>query len=441
MSGVRKSLGNFFTLVVMFPLSIAINIWVARLLGPANKGLYAFMVLLGESMLPVLFLGFGVGVVYLLGSERFKGRDVIFSSLLIGFFNGLLVALLLAFLWQRQWLGKTASEIPAQLMLPVLATLPLSGVFSMSKQILKGQSRFALLNVLTLANGAFNVLLLSFFVLLTGMALRGAVFALVLQKVLTVLVVVYLLLKYNRFRWRFDRSFVRAGYAYGLKAWLGNMATRSNERMDQLVLGFFAEPVLLGYYSVAFSLVRLTGFFPQAISPVLFNMVAKTGDVARSVVLMAQVHRVLLLLVGGVAFMLALTGKWLIPLLYGPAYEEAYSPMMILLPGMFVYMASRRVVNKFLSANGHPEMSSKVEGIGALMGMTGYLLFIPFWGVLGAALASTVAYITSTLAAHHYLRKLLAERERPNLFFVSVSDVHWLVKSLQVVLFRKSKKT
>ncbi len=437
MSGTRKSLGNFITLVVMFPLSIGVNILVARILGPANKGLYAFMVLLGESMLPILFMGFGVGVVYLLGSERFKGRDVVFSSLLIGFLNGAVVALLLAFLWQRHWLGKTAAEVPAEFMLPVLATLPLTGMFSMAKQILKGRSQFKILNILTLSNAVFNIGLLSAFVLLTGMALRGAVAAIVVQKILTALVVVYLLVRYTRPRLRFNRDFVRESYAYGIKAWLGNMATRSNERMDQLILSFFADAKLLGYYSVAFSIVRLMGFFPQAISPVLFNMVAKAKDAKRSAILLAQVHRSLLLLVGGMALALALTGKWLIPFLYGPAFEASYLPMLILLPGMFVYMASRRVINKFLSANGRPGLSSKVEGIGALTGIAAYLLLIPPLGVIGAAIASTLAYVVSTVAAHYYLRKLLPGFGFSDLFLIGPRDLRWVYDRILGALRRR----
>ncbi|HHJ51394.1 MAG TPA: hypothetical protein ENJ88_10905 [Phaeodactylibacter sp.] len=436
MSGTRKSLGNFITLLVMFPLSIGVNILVARILGPANKGLYAFMVLLGESMLPILFLGFGVGVVYLLGSERFKGRDVVFSSLVIGFLNGAVVALLLAFLWSKQWLGKTAAEVPGEFMLPVLMTLPLTGMFSMAKQILKGRSQFKVLNILTLANALFNIALLSAFVLLTDMALRGAVMAIVVQKVLTAVVVVYLLARYTSPRLKFNPAFVRESYAYGIKAWLGNMATRSNERMDQLILSFFADARLLGYYSVAFSIVRLMGFFPQAISPVLFNMVAKAKDAGRSAVLLAQVHRALLLLVGGMALALGLAGKWLIPFLYGSAYEASYLPMLILLPGMFVYMASRRVINKFLSANGHPGLSSRVEAIGALTGIVAYLLLIPVLGVAGAALASSLAYVVSTIAAHYYLHRLLPDFRTADLFLVGKKDLTWLYRRVLGALGR-----
>ncbi len=435
MSGSRKSLGNFLTLVVMFPLSIGVNILVARILGPAHKGLYAFMVLLGESMLPVLFLGFGVGVVYLLSSERFKGQEVVFSSLLIGFLNGLVVALLLAFLWQRQWLGRTAAEVPGEFMLPVLATLPLTGVFSMAKQVLKGQSQFKVLNILTLANAVFNMALLSVFVLFSGMALRGAVMAIVVQKVLTAAVVVYLLLRYTRPHLRFNADFVRAGYGYGIKAWLGNMATRSNERMDQFILSLFADARVLGYYSVAFSMVRLMGFFPQAISPVLFNMVARAKDAARSAVLLAQVHRALLLLTGVVALLLGLGGEWLISTLYGPAFAASYLPMLILLPGMFVYMASRRVINKFLSANGYPVLSSKVEGIGAVTGIVAYLLFIPLWGVVGAAVASSLAYVVSTVAAHYYLNNLLPQGSKSlQLFSPGIADVRWIVERILTAL-------
>ena len=430
LSGTRKSLGNFFTHLVMFPITIAISILVARILGPSDRGIYAFVLLLGQSLLPILFLGFGVGTLFMISSERFKAKDVTISCLIIGLGKGILISLLLYVLWKNQWLGQTAKEVPADVMLPILAVLPLSGVWSISQQIFKGNSQFGVVNLMTLGTASLNAIFLTIFVLILKWSIRGAVIAIISQQIITNTFVLFMLVRNFRPRLRISLDFIKASYGYGIKGWVGNMASRANEKFDQLILSFFASSTLLGYYAIAFSLVRFCGYFPQAVTPVLFNIVARTKDLKKSAVLAAQVHRAMLITVGVMALFLAATGYWLIPLLYGEAYKAAFIPFLILLPGMFAYMASRRVINKFLGANGYPEKMSIVEGSGALVGMILYFLLIPVFDINGAALGSTVAYIVSALVALRFFYKLVP-KGTANLFRISWRDVQWIYRKLE----------
>lgn len=404
---------------------MGVNIVVARILGPSAKGIFAFMMLMGESLVPVMFLGFGVGVVYLVGSEQYKAKDVAISSLIIGLLKGGLITLLLWFLWTNEWLGETAKEIPPEYMIPILISLPLSGSFTIAKQIFKGASDFGVLNIITLVSALANAVFLVIFVWITDWGLQGAVIAIIVQKVLTNLAILYLIIRRYKPSWRIHGRFISESYNYGIKAWFGNMATRANDRFDQIILGFFANSTLLGYYSVAFSLVRFMGYFPQAIAPVLFNIVARSQDMKKSAFLLAQVHRSMLILVGSMVVALALSGKWLIPFLYGEEYNSAFLPMLIMLPGMFVYAASRRIINKFLGANGMPGKMSIVQGVGAVTGLVLYLILIPVYDIVGAAIGSTVAYLTSSAAAFYFFYRIVPFGS-VNMFRVTFKDIRWI---------------
>ncbi|MBR9921788.1 MAG: oligosaccharide flippase family protein [Bacteroidetes bacterium] len=429
MSGTRKSLGNFFTLLFLFPLTIAVNIIVTRILGPSEKGIFSFLLLLGESMLPILYLGFGVGIIYFLSAEKYKAPQVALSLLMIGLVKGILITGIIYLLWSNQWLGQTAKEIPPEAMLPILAVLPLSGIQTMTKQLFKGCSQFGLLNIITLADQISNALLLLGLVVFTEFALLGAVWAVVIKKIIATMVILFILFRKHRPVWSINLAFIKDCYRYGLKAWVGNMATRANEKFDQLILGFFASSNLLGYYSVAYSLIRFLGFIPQAIAPVLFNMVAKVNDLQKSAIMLAQIHRILILLVGLMAIGLGVSASWLIPWLYGEAFSQAVVPAIILLPGMFAYMASRRVINKFLAANGMPEKPSIVEGVGAVVGMSCYLTLIPAYDIIGAAVGSTAAYLVSTGVAHYFFNRLIP-KGTVSMFKISMSDIRWLLDRL-----------
>lgn len=441
MSGTKKSMGNFLTLLVLFPLTIAVNIVVTRILGPSEKGIFSFLLLLGEAMLPVLYLGFGVGVIFYVSAEKYKPKSVVISLLAIGLVKGILITGFIYFLWSNGMLGQTAKEIPPEAMLPILAVLPLSGIQTMSKQLFKGCSQFRLLNIITLVDQISNALLLLGLVVFTELALIGAIWAVVIKKIIATFLIIFILFRSHPPEWKINMSFIRDCYSYGIKAWVGNMATRANEKFDQLILGFFASSSLLGYYSVAYSLVRFLGFIPQAVAPVMFNMIAKTNDLKKSAHMLARVHRVLIILVGLMALALGISAYWLIPWLYGEAFRNAFIPFIILLPGMFTYMASRRIINKFLAANGMPGKTSIVEGVGAVVGMTCYLILIPLYDVIGAAVGSTLAYLVSTGLAHYFFRQLIPKGE-VNLFRVGFNDLRWMWDKLEgsFSILRKMRK-
>jgi O-antigen/teichoic acid export membrane protein len=81
-------------------------------------------------------------------------------------------------------------------------------------------------------------------------------------------------------------------------------------------------------------------------------------------------------------------------LLYGAAFGPAVAPARVLLAGMLLAGASG-VASAYLYGRGTPGLNSIVLGIGLVITVVLDVLLIPTHGAMGAAIASTAAYLST----------------------------------------------
>ncbi len=94
-----------------------------------------------------------------------------------------------------------------------------------------------------------------------------------------------------------------------------------------------------------------------------------------------------------VAVALALVGRTVVPLIYGPAYQVAGTLFVLLLPGMLA-ISLHLVIDAFFAGSGFPPISIW-SAVGALIAKIGLnLLLIPRMGISGAAVATSLVYAT-----------------------------------------------
>ena len=94
---------------------------------------------------------------------------------------------------------------------------------------------------------------------------------------------------------------------------------------------------------------------------------------------------------------MALIGEWLIVLLFGKAYEPAYPALLALLPGMFS-LCYATILHMDLLGKRRPGTLSLFSGCAAGLNLVLTVALIPLWGIVGAAIASSIAYTAMTLA-------------------------------------------
>jgi O-antigen/teichoic acid export membrane protein len=167
---------------------------------------------------------------------------------------------------------------------------------------------------------------------------------------------------------------------------MGQLFRFFSGRFDVLVLSLLASLTTVGNYAVAQTVAEIVLVVPQSFGFVVMPMVA-AGESHRAAPALRLVGT---LAVVGVA-VVAVVGPALILLGFGSAFRPALVPFFILLPGIWM-LGCANICGSVLSGRRKPGAASVLAGLAALATLVLDLALIPPFGVVGAAIASTLAY-------------------------------------------------
>ena len=114
---------------------------------------------------------------------------------------------------------------------------------------------------------------------------------------------------------------------------------------------------------------------------------------------------------------------------FGPGFDAALVPFLILLPGMW-FLAAGGLVENALAGRGRPGLSSILAGGEVVITIALDLLLIPSHGAIGAAIASVCAY-TFYGAASIVTVAILDGVPARSLLFANRDELRELVKALR----------
>jgi O-antigen/teichoic acid export membrane protein len=192
--------------------------------------------------------------------------------------------------------------------------------------------------------------------------------------------------------------------AYGFRAQLGTLALLLNARLDFAIVGALVGPAALGIYAVASRYAELVRLPSLAMNYVLYPSYARAGGAVaadKALAMMRQVGWI----PAAVAVPMALAGPIVLPLFFGRAFSSAALPAALLLLGL-VMAGITGIINAFLSGVGRPGLNSLAFAAGLPVTLALDLLLIPPFGVPGAAVASSVAYLTTAAVLLVFFRNV-----------------------------------
>ncbi len=196
-----------------------------------------------------------------------------------------------------------------------------------------------------------------------------------------------------------------------------------NKDSELLWVAYFRNPLELGAYKLALSLVNLVQMpvtpMPNATYPELARETARRNwsnvrHVLRQGSLVAGGYT----LVASIA--LLILGRSFIQIAYTAEYLPAYPALLIMLLGFLA--ANTFYWNRVtLLAFGLPEYLTKVNFIAAIFKVIGYFILVPLFGYLGCAALLAAYYIFSSLVNVSKARQTLRGFERQDLQGASAS--------------------
>lgn len=188
-------------------------------------------------------------------------------------------------------------------------------------------------------------------------------------------------------------AIARRVYAFGVRGEIGSFLQLLNLRLDFALLSALAGPGTLGTYAIASKFAELLRLPQIAAYFVLLPRFSSYGPAlafSRARVLMGQIG--VLTAVAAVPLVMVAA---VIPIFFGEAFRSAIFPAQILLAGL-ASGGIAGVISAFLFGSGRPGLNSLSVGVGLGVNIVLDLLLIPRFGAVGAAIASSVAYLTTT---------------------------------------------
>lgn len=195
---------------------------------------------------------------------------------------------------------------------------------------------------------------------------------------------------------RLDAGLARRSLAFGLRGQAGNIFQYLGLRLDLLLVPALLGLHPAGVYFVVVRVAEVVGQIATAAASFLFPGVAGAADRA-STAMTERVTRMTLLLVLLVATVTALLAGPLLSTLFGPPYGEGVWVLVLSLIAI-VPLSICRLIASDLKGRGRPGLASAGSGVMAATIVALDLVLIPTWGLIGAAVASVVAYALSAAA-------------------------------------------
>jgi O-antigen/teichoic acid export membrane protein len=158
----------------------------------------------------------------------------------------------------------------------------------------------------------------------------------------------------------------------------------------------FVNPAAVGFYAIAVGLVEKLWLVAHAANIVIFPRVAAENDEQRLKEFTPLVARAVLWVTALGALVVLFLSRWLVETLYSADFLPAVQPLQILLPGI-VASGVAGVLAHDIAGRGRPMLNTYVGGISLVVNVALSLLWIPKYGIEGAAMASTISYSASMI--------------------------------------------
>lgn len=375
-------------------LSLVTAALIARVFGPEGNGAQAVAMLLPTMLGAFLNLGVAPANVYHLASGRMDAQSILRANCLLGLaFSVLGCALGLGLI-----LGAGDRFFPGvetRILLLALAAFPAILFNGYLGSIFQGLQRFRPFNLLLLLQPV-SLLGCVLVLALTGMPdLLWLVGMQLLSHLLPLAVGAFWITRDMPERRRGEPAIsdaVQRSLAYGWKAHLSNILAFVNYKADVFLVNVFLGPAAVGVYVIAVAMAEKLWLISQAVSSVLLPRLSEleSQEDERRRLTSLTARSVLAITALGACFAAVLGGPF-IRIVFGLDYLVGLTALWYLLPGI-VFGAASRILANDLAARGRPELNMYTAIAVVMINVACNVLFIPRFGIEGAALATSIAY-------------------------------------------------
>ena len=218
---------------------------------------------------------------------------------------------------------------------------------------------------------------------------------------------------------------IRLMLRYALVALAANVIFFLVYRVDYWFVEKLCTAADLGNYIQVSKSGQMLLTIPAIISSVVFPHTAsasmKLSEMKDNIIRIGRITTLSFMLL---FVLIALSGRWLFPFVFGPTFQLMYTPFLLLLPGLWA-LSNLAVLSAYFAGINKVKINMQGASLALIVIITGDFIFIPRYGIIAAAIVSTAGYTVNFMYSFFMLQK-----EHPVLIsdYLSINkeDILWL---------------
>jgi O-antigen/teichoic acid export membrane protein len=391
---VRRIVNNvgwlLFDRIVRLGVGLVVGVWIARYLGPQPFGVMSYALAFVGLLSSVATLSLGEIVVRDLVREPGTTGATMGSALALQAIGGAVAfgVTLLAIGYARPDDEISRSAVTILAMLLLVKAVDVVRYWFESKL----QSRYV---VWTETGVALLFAAAKVILILLHAPLMAFIWALLAEGLIGAagLLAIFAMRGGGMRAWHIRPQRVKTLLADSWPLMLSGMAIMVYMRIDQIMLGQLLGDESVGIYTAAVKISEIVYFIPMSIAASAFPAIVEVRkrDEALYYRRLQRLYDLMVALSLAVALPVTFLSDWMVTLLFGSAYRAAGPVLAIhIWAGVFVFLGVAGA--KWYIVENLQKISLLNTSLGAAANIVLNYIFIPRWGVAGAAWATVVSY-------------------------------------------------
>ncbi|MGR3304130.1 MAG: lipopolysaccharide biosynthesis protein [Candidatus Scalindua sp.] len=374
-------------------LGVVTGIITARVLGPQGKGELQAVILWPQVLTWLCSMGMGWANVFFFAKEPGQRSKLVANSFLFALTFGL-VGILIG----EAIIPKLLSGYPEHIVL-LLRTfflfVPLLLFSSLLLGVFQGCQNFVFYNIMWVLPNLLYAFSLVVLLLLTKLTVESAIYSWMGIHVVSLLLKLWLVSRLVPLSISPSFSIFKRTLNYGIKSHIGDISYILSNNLDQMFVIPILSPLEFGIYSIAVRMSRTIVLIPGAIMAVLIPEASRrtSKDAGDLTLWLIQLSFVILTILCVVLFIIA---PYLIEFLFGERYLGTIEPFRILLIGS-VFLGIGSIVDGGLKGTWRPLQVSYANWICIAVLAPCLSILVPLYGTTGAALSYDLGFLSRFL--------------------------------------------
>ncbi len=355
-------------------LGLVNAVLINRYLGPTLKGQYS--VILNSVNLVVLVLNLGIYQSYPYIKKKYGNDNLKDQYINIVFFQAvvyLMASLIISIIVRKyEW--------------TIILTLAPIMILTRQLSFITLIEKIHLRNLINSFNSFIYTLILLIFVLFTESNYMFIISSLYIKDIIFIVMII-LAFKLKPKIFKVEKQVLMSSIRYGFLPMITLLLIDLNYKVDVIIMNFYVSDYVIGIYSIGVLLAEKVWIASDVFKEVLFSKSARENVTKEfTIAIKFNIYFSILML----AFIL-IAGKFIIKLLFGIAFIEAYQVTTIIFAGISG-MAIYKVIYPYYISNGYQMKALMYLTITSFSNILLNFILIPTLGINGAAIASVFSY-------------------------------------------------